>query len=115
MTEAVFIVRGAPPYTLWYKLYASGNEDPDIYGNWLKEQLIKYCSVDEAEIVQQIDCNNSREVVRLYEEHVDATIIVGRPEGRRNWKFDQMCVRWRQTRWVQIKIGDIRDFIKTVV
>lgn len=113
MAEAVFIVRGSSPYALWYKVYASADDDPDIYAGWLKEQLTKYCNVDPCDIVQRIDCVDSREVVRLYEGYVDETIANNPPE-RHAWKFESMVRRWRSTRWIQIKINDIRDFVNSV-
>jgi hypothetical protein len=113
MAEAVFIVRGSSPYALWYKVYASGDDDPDIYAGWLKEQLTKYGNVDPCDIVQRIDCVDSREVVRLYEEHINNTLF-NRDPADRNRRYDWYMNRWNTVRWVQIKIGDIRDFVKSV-
>ena len=114
MAEAVFIVRGSSPYALWYKVYASGDEDPDIHEGWLKEQLIEYGNVDPCWIMQRIDCADSREVLRQYEEHISNTIF-NRDPAAESFRYATAFHTWQKTRWVQTKIADIRDFIKSVV
>lgn len=63
--EAVIIVRGCPPYSQYYRVYATGNEDPDIFIEHMKMQFAKYSIIAPA-VIQQIPCKDSRVVLAAY-------------------------------------------------
>jgi len=71
MAQRLFLVKNSSPMSMWYKVYASGDEDPDIYEGFLLEQFKKY-SKTIPKIIYTLDCDDSTHSIgRFYELIVD--------------------------------------------
>ncbi len=67
MAQRLFLVKNSSPIASWYKVYASGDEDPDIYAGFLLEQFKKY-SKTNVKIIYTLDCDDSaRTLERFYD------------------------------------------------
>lgn len=115
MSQLIILLRiNTSPFCQWYKAFATGGEDSDIYAGWLMQQIEKY-NICGANIDKKFKCDNSEQVLTLFNNAVDELFRMAEAgnEDARNKICDYNHKRnTKNNGWFAIKKSEICRMIK---
>lgn len=108
MAQTLVLVKAGSPLGFWYKLFASGDNDPDIFEGRLKQCFETYCPISPT-IITRFDCNNSVEALNIFKRKFE------------DWNADQNIHRGGReveliaNGWFDLRIPNIRMFMRQAI